>query len=548
MTHWFIAAKNKKFLKSAWLAVFFTAFIWLFEQWALPYRPHDFAEVFTPSLNYFLQVLSILLMLPFFWASFSGKIAVRWVGFVLFSLSVLTEYGYYYAMGRFSVLQDYYIGLDTLDLNYIRFALMAYMEAHLSSLLPIFVYTLILFLNRKSKDGGFLRFGAAVACILVFYSALYPFSRGTFPTLSTSAGFRTLTFTALKWANTYSGPRENVAVPPVQEQPKNNIIFVVEESLRCDHLSLNGYNRPTTPYLQLLQQKGQLTNWGMASSMGTSSLNSNTLLLTGVNQLPDLNQEARKMPTIFQYAKAMGYETYVMDAQMDRSWLLKNGDSKYVDHQKLAGDFLNGIPSYDVDFAAASYIHSLVTNSSGKFIWINKMGVHFPYEARYPKEKSIWKPTLPDFQYDSTKKAEITNSYDNAIAYNVDEFIRKVIGDKLPENTFIVYTSDHGQTLSENGETWPHSGPTRMEACVPLFIISETQIQADAAYKASHANVFATLLDLMDYPQGLRSYSFSPSLFKAKSTDTDHRQYIFGILDSYNSSQVFNFDPVPDIK
>ncbi|MBE3143635.1 MAG: sulfatase-like hydrolase/transferase [Planctomycetes bacterium] len=75
---------------------------------------------------------------------------------------------------------------------------------------------------------------------------------------------------------------------------------------------------------------------------------------------------------------------------------------------------------------------------------------------------------------------ELINSYDNGLNYNLDNFFRILMGsDGLPNNTIIIYTSDHGQTLSEHGESWPHSGNTRNEACVPVFVISPNQLHVD---------------------------------------------------------------------
>ena len=66
--------------------------------------------------------------------------------------------------------------------------------------------------------------------------------------------------------------------------PKNNIVLVIDESIRGDHLSVNGYKRETTPFLDALSQEDSFYNWGLAVAGATCSHPSNSLILTGVRQ------------------------------------------------------------------------------------------------------------------------------------------------------------------------------------------------------------------------------------------------------------------------
>ena len=198
-----------------------------------------------------------------------------------------------------------------------------------------------------------------------------------------------------------------------QAVPQNNIVFIVDESIRGDHLSLNGYSRPTTPYLEELQSQGVLYNWKDSASSGTASLDSNTLLLTGINHLPDVAQDTRKMPTLFAYAKAMGYRVSLLDVQMNTHWLMRSEDYKMVDEWLTERDFSHG-SEYDMDLEAARWIEQKLRSSTGNFIWINKMGAHFPYASRYPPDAAIWQPAETGVEYDPDRRVELVNSYDNA--------------------------------------------------------------------------------------------------------------------------------------
>ena len=68
------------------------------------------------------------------------------------------------------------------------------------------------------------------------------------------------------------------------------------------------------------------------------------------------------------------------------------------------------------------------------------------------------------------------------------------------------------------------------EANVPLFIISREPLSVDNKFRATHANLFATLLDLMNFPKPARRYEYAISLLDAKATDSQPRYFWVGDL------------------
>ena len=137
------------------------------------------------------------------------------------------------------------------------------------------------------------------------------------------------------------------------------------------------------------------------------------------------------------------------------------------------------------------------------------------------------------------------NSYDNALLYNLQSFFSPLVEQGLPDKTVIIYTSDHGQTLGENGALVSHCSTTRNEAVVPLFVIGDDVriTSADTSYKAAHQNLFATLLDLMNVPNDVCGYSYAPSLLAARGNDSAPRSYYAGDLHSSAFGQSYPFDP-----
>ncbi len=530
-----------------WSALIYALFLSLYERLLFPVDLVFIPEQMPKNLLFIGQIACFALVVGYIWISLTCRKAVRAVFLAFFAIAVLGEYGSHYSVGRFSVSDDYDMVFRLFDPTLYKNALYGFTsQVWPAGAIPILLYALMLFglpKLRTTQRGKMGRFGASLLAALLLFSALYPVSSGVFRTISLAASLRTFTFVGWKYATLYRGPRLPVETGAITT-PQNNIVFIVDESIRGDHLSLNGYPRPTTPYLEQLQQTGVLYNWGVSVSSGTASTNSNALLLTGINQLPDVTQQTRKVPTIFAYAKAMGYHTIYLDMQMNRAWLMTVDDFKQVDEWHTVQEFSQG-EEYQVDSEAAGWMYDKLRSSGGNFIWINKAGGHFPYLERIPKGYTLWQPGLKNARYDPPDSVELTNTYDSILTYNLENFFRTLVRPETLANTTFVYTSDHGQTLSENGETWPQTGPTRNEARVPIFIIQAGQAKFDTNYKASHQNLFATLLDLMKTPQEMRRYPYAVSLLQATADMSQPRYYIVGDINSQLRGWLYDFDVDP---
>ena len=309
------------------------------------------------------------------------------------------------------------------------------------------------------------------------------------------------------------------------------MVFIVDESIRGDHLSLNGYERDTTPYLDALARRGLLLNWGIAAAGSTCSGSSHNLLTTGLplSALPDADHQLQRAPTIFQYAKALGYKTYYLDAQMNVVWSLGRSEARFVDERWNANRFLGSSGDRaQVDFPVADTIRSLIQGPTPSFIWVTKEGAHVPYFRRAPPSEAIWTPQWTSGSWDARRTLEIVNSYDNALRYNLEAFFRRLFpGLEIPEDTIFIYTADHGESLAEHGEEVAHCGLGRQEAMVPLIMFGYQGPPLDTNFRASHQNLFATLLDVMGVPESSRMRTHARSLLRAAAADSRPR-FFFG--------------------
>lgn len=545
------------------LAQVFFVFLLIFESFAFQTEFLKFFDYLNGNQDFvfaavcFLHLLlSFYLSFVFLLVAFGSKRRYAVVYFLIFAFSTFYQYGYQKALGKFTDIGDVIVALSATDQQ--RFdSIAAFLS--FSALIPCAVY-ILLALRVKSSErqfgGKHLLLTIAVLCPLYLYISFVnqSFIGQRFPNVSFGAFCQTAA-DVVHWRTfLYVSPpaRRLIEKPPLPENyiPANNIVFIFDETVRGDHLSLNGYTRPTTPYLEELAAKNLLKNWGVAVSSATSSHPSYDAMITGIT--PDLLEQSRQennsRPNIFQYAKAMNYKTYLLDGQMKSYWGGIPDDLKYIDRfvtlkdiderivedwevgDRIKHEIINdGRPqTWEIDDRLAKMVNEIFSRSTGNFIFVYKRGNHFPYEKNYPAEETFYKPVYYfSKQYEippAEKRQEIINSYDNSIRYNTDRFFRNLAADyaALPNNTVIVYTGDHGESFFENQKA-AHGGTTRDEANVPLFMLGNLPKEPDVNYKASHSNIFPTLLDLMNYPENLRKEKYALSLLNAASKDSTRR-------------------------
>ena len=346
----------------------------------------------------------------------------------------------------------------------------------------------------------------------------------------------------------YHGPRDDLPTFHASQRPLDSIIYVIDESVRGSNLSLNGYPRDTTPFLQSLEIRGLLKNLGICAAVSSFSHISNAYLITGHNAFPDDDFRTEKNPTIFDYAKKMGYQTLYIDINQIYLYALRKaagtGPVRSLDRWMNDKTFHEHGIDLDAtkDLGVAQILSELLNEKSGYFILVNKKGLHFSYRNRYPDDtpSTIWKPVMDASQsIDPTPagREKLVNTYDNGIRFQVDEFFREFVSKATNRNYAVLYTSDHGQTLAEHGQVYTHMKPDPEIVDVPGFLVSGESYGKQAlidgiapGIRVSHLNNFATLLDLMGVPISLRVRPYDKSIFALTAQDNEERRYMSGSL------------------
>ncbi|WP_299704898.1 sulfatase-like hydrolase/transferase [uncultured Pontibacter sp.] len=333
-----------------------------------------------------------------------------------------------------------------------------------------------------------------------------------------------------------------------QQAGVKHLFMLVDESITGSALAINGATANTTPFLNSVA--GQFQNFGIASAYTNYSAGSNIALMSGLqaHELPDYEKQALKKPSIFQYAKQAGYETYFIDMQMGRG-ILQNYVTPYdlesIDHYIFVTEEQLERPYYERDHYIADMLLKMAKSDQKVFVYANKVGAHWPYARTYPADSAFFMPVLSERSMLKDREKS-TNTYFNSIRWSVDEFWKKLYNDLTPQDsTFIVYTSDHGQDLSGDGISIVHARNqdiATVEADVPLWCLDKTGYTASfpipAPNRQTHAQIFPTLLLLQGYDPSFIINRYGPTLYDSPPTK---RSFLSGDIFGRGRSNVHDF-------
>ena len=258
--------------------------------------------------------------------------------------------------------------------------------------------------------------------------------------------------------------------PKVRETFDNsprNIIFVMGESLGFDHMSVYGYHRDTTPFMnQLKGSDNAIFMKGISSSAKTSI--TVPYLLNMIKRPNGVKQILSYRTNLFRMAKGNKFKThYVTSTNINylKSFINYMGIKfidNFVDHYTITGKD-NIMDEVNVDYLQK------INLSDSNFVVLHMRGSHTPYTARYTDEFSRY-PVHDKFSF----REKRTNSYDNSVLYT-DYIIEKIYA-YLKNNTdiptYIVFTSDHGESLGKDGIYGHVNNDIPIVIRVPIIIIS----------------------------------------------------------------------------
>lgn len=325
---------------------------------------------------------------------------------------------------------------------------------------------------------------------------------------------------------------------------KPNIILVVVDALRADHLSCYGYHKLTSPNIDKFTEDCVL--FQSAFSASPSTVGSIPSILTGV--YPSFHGTgvdgnvlalSQTIPTLPEVLNENGYTTVGLNTNpyMVSKHGYSRGYTSYFDllpipinkKKKLFNklklfQFTNPpyINSHRVIKQAAKWLRK---NRKSKpfFMWVHFMDTHAPYFPRQPyfsqfsnnisKENislfkkqfnQIYTKLFKDSNLITLEERQLLiNCYDSEIRY-LDQTFRNLLTllkrYHLFDNTLIILTSDHGEEFWEHGR-WGHY--TRMydvNIHVPLLIkyLPLTSKGKVVSKQVQNIDIFPTVLSILN--------------------------------------------------
>ncbi|MEZ5535712.1 MAG: phosphoethanolamine--lipid A transferase [Thiolinea sp.] len=246
-------------------------------------------------------------------------------------------------------------------------------------------------------------------------------------------------------------------------------IMVVGETARADHFSLNGYPRKTNP---LLEQQADLINFRKTSSCGTSTAYSVPCMFSFLSRDDYSPDAAALQSNSLDVLKSTGIKV---------RWLENNSGCKGV------CDRLGAENTYKVADEEMAYDEYLLTAlekelaqvDSDTLIVMHMLGSHGPtYYKRYPADQTRFKPYCAQNAPQDCDEESIINAYDNTIAYTdyiLDGIIKRLNAKQDQFGSFMLYASDHGESLGEGGiylHGLPYSLAPEAQTHVPMMFWS----------------------------------------------------------------------------
>lgn len=283
------------------------------------------------------------------------------------------------------------------------------------------------------------------------------------------------------------------------------LVLVVGETVRAQNWGLNGYRRQTTPRLAAIDP----VNFSDVTSCGSA---------TEVS-----------LPCMFSAVGRRDYDADRIERSESLLHVLRRAgvDVLWRDNQTGCKGVCDGLPFQSFRDATARCggpcqdevllqgLPALLGGGSDRVIVLHMLGNHGPaYFHRYPAAGERFRPACRSEELADCSIAQIVNAYDNAILHT-DALLARLVDTLAARgdvDTAMLYVSDHGESLGENGlflHGVPYAIAPAVQTRVPMVLwlspgfaadrhLDQACLRARARRPASHDNLFHTVLGLMD--------------------------------------------------
>ncbi len=309
-----------------------------------------------------------------------------------------------------------------------------------------------------------------------------------------------------------------------RRQADINVLLITIDTIRPDRLSCYSTKYLKTPRIDALAAKGALFDRAIAHNPLT--LPSHVNILLGTTPLYHrVHQNSKSIVaedflTLAEYLKSKEYSTaaFIGAFPLDSRFGLTQGFDVYDDSYPSRNAIEYFYPEKKAEKVIEAALGWIEKQDTKWFTWVHIWDPHAPY--------------MPPEPFNSQYKDD---PYSGEVAY-VDSELGKMFDyleeNHLMDNTSIILTGDHGESLEEHGELTHGYFAYNSTLWVPLIFAGPGADAIRIDEYVSHIDIFPTVCDIlgMEEPSFLQGVSLVP-LMRGKKIKK--RAIYFESLDAY---------------
>jgi arylsulfatase A-like enzyme len=325
---------------------------------------------------------------------------------------------------------------------------------------------------------------------------------------------------------------------------RRNVLLITIDTLRADHLGSYGYHLETSPTMDRLAAKGvrfadATVQWPKTWPSMASMLTATYPVTNGIQAFPRRPLPAVNV-TMAEVLRSSGYQTgaVVSNVNLGKEFAFDQGFDHFVESWVDEVVRLTGQATFEnAPGKVKRYTNATIVTDQGidlldrfaanadkpYFLWLHYMDPHGPYlpPAVYDglfkgahRRQAVALKRVPSYQRQKDPSTGAVSNdlgfykaqYDREIRYfddELDRFLVALAKRGLRDNTLIVLTADHGESLDEHRYFLAHGKlPYQPTASVPFMMVLEGRIPAGKviSYPVGMIDMLPTVLELLELP------------------------------------------------
>jgi arylsulfatase A-like enzyme len=293
-----------------------------------------------------------------------------------------------------------------------------------------------------------------------------------------------------------------VASPRIDDalaEPGPAFVWLSQDTVRADHLSLHGYGRPTSSRFDRLAADWVLFDNAVATASWTlpslaSQFTSRYPLFHGAER--ESRRRDERNPTLFEVLAGAGFTVIGVTANDFVSSYFGMADG--FDVLRFTGGSEGPEGRQRAEELNALVLQTLGEAQGGRLaLFVHYMDPHYPYDPPPPFDR-LFRGDEPAGQ--PAGRGRVEAAYDGEIAYTdaqIDLLLKELAGRGLLRDAVMAYTSDHGEEFLDHGG-WRHSRTLYQEVLrVPFALRLPGRSGRRVTMPVSLVDLAPTLLDAL---------------------------------------------------